>query len=104
MARTYQYSVNVVPSYATNPNVSWSVVGANEDAMYTGQALIDQTGLLTPTAPGTIRVVASALDASGVNAYLNVVITTSPILVRDLEFVTEGDVNLTEIYLDPASI
>jgi hypothetical protein len=57
---TLQMIASVVPSYATETDVSWLVVNG------TGQATISETGLLTPVAPGEVIVVAAAVDGSGV--------------------------------------
>lgn len=57
---TATYTASVLPDEATNKNVTWSVTPG------TGNATIDQTGKLTSVADGTVTVVATAADGSGV--------------------------------------
>lgn len=57
---TATYTASVTPGNATNKNVTWSVTPG------TGNATIDQTGKLTSVADGTVTVVATAADGSGV--------------------------------------
>jgi uncharacterized protein YjdB len=66
---TLQMLKNVLPSYATNASVTWSVING------TGSATISPTGLLTAVTDGTVTVVATASDGSGVSG--SVVITLS---------------------------
>lgn len=56
-----QYTATVLPSYATDKSVQWSV---DNDSI----ATIDQAGLLTPKTSGTVTVTAMAKDGSGVLA------------------------------------
>ena len=67
---TLQMLTVVGPPNATDPTVTWSVVAG------TGTATISVGGLLTATAPGTVTVIATANDASGVTGSL--VITVTP--------------------------
>lgn len=57
---TATYTATVSPENATNKNVVWSVTPG------TGNAIIDQNGVLTSVADGTVTVVATAADGSGV--------------------------------------
>lgn len=54
------YTATVTPDGATNKTVTWSVTPG------TGNATIDQTGKLTSVKDGTVTVVATANDGSGV--------------------------------------
>ena len=63
------YSAYVLPPEATNQNIVWSVTPG------TGNAIIDSHGLLTPLAVGTVVVVATAADGSGVTGTRRVDIT-----------------------------
>jgi len=56
-----QLSVAVLPSNATNREVTWSV---SDESI----ALISETGLLTPVDNGTVTVTVEAQDASGISA------------------------------------
>ncbi|KUO58007.1 MAG: hypothetical protein APF84_18450, partial [Gracilibacter sp. BRH_c7a] len=56
---TLQMNANVSPGNASNKNVTWSVDEG------TGNATIDQDGLLTGTEIGTVTVKATAKDGSG---------------------------------------
>lgn len=68
---TLQMNAAVLPTGATNKTVTWSVING------TGSAAINNTGLLTGTAVGTITVKAAANDASGVSGTQNITITSS---------------------------
>ena len=66
---TLQLSATVLPSDATDPSITWSVVNG------TGSATISNAGLLTATSAGTVTVTAAAKDVSGVTGTLTVTIT-----------------------------
>ena len=66
---TLQMLAAVLPVNATDATVTWSVVNG------TGTATISVGGLLTATAPGTVTVIATANDASGVTGLLVITIT-----------------------------
>jgi uncharacterized protein YjdB len=59
-AGTLQMIATVQPEDATNETVTWSVVNIS------GEAAIDQNGLLTAIADGTVKVIATANDGSNV--------------------------------------
>jgi hypothetical protein len=66
---TLQMLAAILPLNATDATVTWSVVNG------TGTATISGGGLLTATAPGTVTVIATANDASGVTGSLVITIT-----------------------------
>ena len=67
---TLQMTANVSPVGATDATVTWSVVNG------TGTATINPTtGLLTATSPGSVLVIATANDASGISGSATVTIT-----------------------------
>jgi len=66
-------SAAVSPGNASNQSVTWSV------AQGTGNATIDGDGLLTAVADGTVTVVATAQDGSGVTGELEITITNQVI-------------------------
>jgi len=86
---TLQFSAQVLPSDATNKSVTWSVTNQ------TGTATITQTGLLTATSAGTVNVVATAQDGSGVTGSKQLTITEPEVLVTQITVTSEG--GLTEI-------
>lgn len=57
-----QLSAIVLPGNATNRKVNWSVKSSTDDE----KAIIASNGILTLKAPGTITVVATAQDGSGI--------------------------------------
>ncbi|MDO3408345.1 Ig-like domain-containing protein [Saccharibacillus sp. CPCC 101409] len=76
---TLQFSAQVQPNNATNPSVKWSVYGG------TGSATIDPvTGLLTAGTPGTVTVVATAMDGSGQSDSFNLTITAANVPVQSV--------------------
>ena len=64
-----QFSAEVLPSDATNKDITWSVMNG------TGSGTITQGGLLTSTSAGTLNVVATAEDGSGVTGSMQITIT-----------------------------
>lgn len=66
---TADYTASITPENATNKAVTWSVTPG------TGNATIDQTGKLTSVANGTVTVVATAQDGSGVTGTLQVTLS-----------------------------
>lgn len=58
---TLQFFTDILPVDATNKSISWSVENNS------GEATIDQTGLLTAVANGTVTVKATAIDGSGIS-------------------------------------
>jgi hypothetical protein len=67
---TLQMLAAILPLNATDSTVTWSVVNG------TGTATISVGGLLTATGAGTVTVIATANDASGVTG--SIVITVTP--------------------------
>mgnify|MGYP006305976289 CR=1 FL=1 len=87
---TLQFSAEVLPGDATNKDITWSVENQ------TGEATIDQSGLLTATLAGTVNVVATAQDGSGVTGSMQITITDQIIPVTQINVSSAGGV--TEIY------
>ena len=81
---TLQMSANVLPSNATNKTVSWSVING------TGSATINSSGLLQAVASGTVTVIATANDGSGVQGSLQVTITNQFIAVTSITVSGQG--------------
>jgi hypothetical protein len=69
VGESLQMGAEVFPEEADYPNVKWSVVEGD------GQATIDENGLLSAVAAGTVTVVASAMDDSEVSGEEEVTIT-----------------------------
>jgi uncharacterized protein YjdB len=67
--KTLQMSASVLPSDATDKDVTWSVVNG------TGSASISEPGLLSGITAGKVTVQASAKDASGISGTLEVTVT-----------------------------
>jgi uncharacterized protein YjdB len=65
---TEAYVATIIPNTALDKNVTWSVINI------TGEATINQAGILTPTLEGTVRVVATAVN--GVEGVRNVTIVS----------------------------
>lgn len=65
---TLQMSAAVLPANATDPTVTWSVING------TGTATINGSGLLSGTGLGTVTVVATANDASGIVGTLQITV------------------------------
>src|SRR5665648_543413 len=80
---TLQLSATVLPDDATNKSIVWSVV--NE----TGIAAISASGLLTAQKDGTVKVIASANDGSGVIGELTITITNQVIPVESITIIDD---------------
>jgi uncharacterized protein YjdB len=64
-----QLIASVLPAYATNKAVTWSITGGS------GQAVINSDGLVTAVGDGTVTAVATANDGSGVSGTLDILIS-----------------------------
>ena len=78
---TLQLIATVLPEYASNKTVTWSIIDG------TGQATINSSGLLTAVADGTVTVKATANDGSEVNGELEVIIQNqdSPTTINGID-------------------
>lgn len=65
VGESLQMTADVSPDHAAKQSVTWSVV--EENGASTDKAFIDASGLLTAHAEGTVKVVATANDGSGVS-------------------------------------
>lgn len=89
---TLQFSAEVLPPEASNKSVTWSVTNQ------TGSATITGDGLMTAISAGTVSVVATAQDGSGVTGSIQITIVDPVVLVSRIIVTSEGEV--TEIYAD----
>ena len=81
---TAQYTAEVGPADAWDKSFTWSVIPG------TGDASIDENGLLTATAAGTVTVRATANDENHVTGELDVTIVERAITVTGAEKLTGG--------------
>lgn len=81
-----QMQAAVLPTFATNQNIIWSV----DNEML---ATIDNNGLLTARRNGTVVVVATAIDGSRVSSSQEVVISGQPLLIQSI--VLQGGVSIS---------
>ncbi len=91
MAENLQMLAVLLPANATNPSYTWRVIPA-------GLASISSNGLLSPLATGTVTVIASANDGSGVADSLNIQIVSVPTGIKDIP--VTGSIN---VYPNPAA-
>ena len=77
---TLQMSAAVLPANATDKTVTWSVLTwADDGSVLTGDAIISETGVLTAVVNGTVKVVATAKDGSGVKGELEITISNQAV-------------------------
>ncbi len=76
-----QMQTSILPIDALSKSVTWSVVNL------TGEATINSSGLLKATKNGTIKVVATATDGSGVKGELQITITNQKILIENISII-----------------
>lgn len=76
-----QMQSSILPADATSKSVTWSVVNL------TGEATIDSNGLLKAEKDGTVKVVATATDGSGVKGELQITISNQKILIDTISII-----------------
>lgn len=81
---TLQLTTVVLPSNALNKTVTWTIENG------TGEADIDDDGLVTAIADGTVTARATANDGSGISGTLIITITGQLIQVSDITIAGEG--------------
>jgi hypothetical protein len=81
---TLQMTAGVFPAEADDTTITWSVHNG------TGQATISPAGMLQAVSNGTVTVVATANDGSGVTDSLQVTITNQIVLVSSISLSGEG--------------
>ena len=91
---TLQMSAAVLPVDATDSTVTWSVVDG------TGHATISSTGLLTASLDGTVTVVATANDESGIVGQLEITLSNQnpEVLVSSIEVSGAAGATTIETY------
>lgn len=87
---TLQMEATVLPANADDVTYTWSVTNG------TGAATISTTGLLTATADGTVDVIATANDASGVTGSVTITISNQTAGINENEVA-----ELVKIYPNP---
>ena len=93
---TLQFSAAILPLNATNKTVLWSVLNV------TGQASINSSGLITAIDNGTVTVVATAVDGSGIFGTMTV--TLSNQIVPATDIIVSGSGGATIITIDNGSL
>ena len=86
--QTQPFSANVIPSNATNSNVSWSVLPG------TGSGTITSTGLFTAGTAGTVTVRATATDGNNVYGEQSVTVTPAIVAVTSVSVTSTGGTSL----------
>ncbi len=89
--QTIQLATRIEPHNATNQAVAWYIDTTVEGT--TGEATVDQHGLLTGVADGTVFVVAQATDTSGVASKPHKVEVTQPPFVLTYDIPEGGMTN-----------
>lgn len=74
---TLQCYATVLPAYATNQQIIWSVDDKNI-------ATIDNNGVLTAKNNGTVKVIATAIDGSRISGFMTVNISGQPIAITNV--------------------
>jgi uncharacterized protein YjdB len=72
-----QIKAVLMPAYASDKTVKWEIKNATEGSIISG------SGMLTAGKMGTITVVATANDGSGVTAEIDITITQKPMVLLD---------------------
>ncbi len=82
---TLQFLATVEPDTASNQELAWSVINGD------GSATISSEDLLSGGQPGSVQVVALAMDGSGVADTMDITIIAPPVPVTDISLSTAGD-------------
>ncbi|MEK4350733.1 discoidin domain-containing protein [Paenibacillus sp. FSL R5-0475] len=94
---TLQLGATVLPANATNKSVTWAVYGV-DGITETDIATIDVSGLLTAVKDGTVKVVATAVDGSGVQGDMVITISgQTDIIDPGTETVYVGTIDITSV-------
>jgi Leucine-rich repeat (LRR) protein len=89
---TLQMEANVLPANADDGTYTWSVMDGS------GSATIDANGLLTAITDGTVDVIATANDASGIAGTATITISNQTAGINE-----NGVAELVEVYPNPVS-
>jgi hypothetical protein len=92
---TLQMTANVSPDDASDTTITWSVTNG------TGQATISPGGLLTAVANGTVTVMASANDGSGIKASIQITITNQTTGISSYK--KSADTRKIKVFPNPSS-
>jgi len=84
-----QLTATVIPAFADNKTVTWSVING------TGQATVTQGGLVTAVSDGIVTVLATANDGSGI--YGSIVLTLNNQIVQVKGIIVTGENGNTAI-------
>jgi uncharacterized protein YjdB len=85
-----QMLVSVLPMDATNPVVAWSVVNG------TGSASVSSGGLVSALSVGSVELIATADDGSGVSDSFLLSINSATVLVSEIIIVSNGEVSVID--------
>jgi hypothetical protein len=91
---TLQMTANVTPGNASDTGVIWSVTNG------TGQATISRDGLLQAVGNGTVTVVATARDGSGVTATIEITISNQTTGIPDDPKI--ADIRTVSVFPNPS--
>lgn len=97
---TLQMSAVVTPMNADNTTITWSVVSANGTA--TNMATISSDGLLTAMKDGSVKVIATANDGSGVTASQMINISGQNLKVKSI--IVTGQNSVTAVTYKGATL
>ncbi|MEN8156891.1 MAG: Ig-like domain-containing protein [Bacteroidota bacterium] len=82
---TSQVIATIIPANASDQTLTWSVTNG------TGRATIDNNGILTAIANGTVTVKAEANDGSGVTGAYEVIISNQQVTIGELNLIRNGN-------------
>ena len=98
IGNTLQMKATVAPVDATNKNINWSIENGS------GAATIDATGLLTATKEGTINVIATARDSSGIVVKKQINITSKYTFKAGMNAMFKVSTNNDLVFEVPANL
>ena len=84
-----QLEATIIPADATDQTVTWSIFNG------TGEATIDESGLVTPVLNGTVTARATANDGSGVYGELELEIMIE--VIEGMKLIRQGDLLIVQI-------
>lgn len=89
---TLQLTASVLPAFATDKTLIWSVINGS------GEATITSSGLVTAISNGTVTALATAHDGSGIYAALNITLTNQIVQVTGITISEKDGMTILDTY------
>ncbi|NJK85725.1 MAG: T9SS type A sorting domain-containing protein [Bacteroidales bacterium] len=85
-----QLSAQVIPSNATDKNISWTILSGSEIAS------VNQSGLFTSTGEGKVTIKVSSHENLTISDTIQVIVSSSVVLVEDINIYADGGFSIID--------